>query len=331
MFPNLSMHFHHLLPLLPSLTLTAPLSKRAFSNGPVITSNFPDPTFIDVNSTFYAFATANGLQNIPIATSPDFNTWTLTDQDALPTIPTWSSGATWAPSVMQVGSTFIMYFTAATTQEPSKHCIGIATSSSITGPYNSTSDTPFACPLEQGGAIDPAGFQDSDGTLYVVYKIDGNSLGGGGTCGNGDGTYSTPIMLQKLQVDGITADGDPVPILERGDADGPLIEAPNLIHVGGTYFLFFSSNCFNGPSYDTSYATAGSVAGPYTKASAPLLTSSGDGGNSDNGALFSPGGATVGPSGTQMVFHADHVADDSSLRQMWTAGIAISGTTVAIS
>lgn len=32
----------------------------------------------------------------------------------------------------------------------------------------------------QGGAIDPAGFVESDGSHYVVYKIDGNSIGHGG-------------------------------------------------------------------------------------------------------------------------------------------------------
>lgn len=178
----------------------------------------------------------------------------------------------------------------------------------------------------QGGAIDPAGFADADGSLYVVYKIDGNSLGGGGICGNGDGSYSTPIMLQAVEADGITPTGTATQILDRGPYDGPLIEAPSLVLVSGTYYLFFSSNCFNGPGYDTSYATAGAVGGPYAKASSPLLVSGGDG-----GALNSPGGATVGPEGAQMVFHSDAVAGDASLRQMWTAGITIGGGVVSIS
>lgn len=82
----------------------APLTKRAFSNGPVITSNFPDPAFINVGGTYYAFATSNGAQNVQIATSPDFITWTVTGNDALPTIPSWSTGDVWAPDVVQVVS-----------------------------------------------------------------------------------------------------------------------------------------------------------------------------------------------------------------------------------
>ncbi|CAD6571184.1 MAG: hypothetical protein ASARMPREDX12_006496 [Alectoria sarmentosa] len=304
----------------------APVAKRAYSNGPVITSDFADPAFINVGGTYYAFATTNGAQNIQIATSPDFDTWTVTGDDALRSIPSWSTGETWAPDVIQIADgSFVLYFAAASSTNTNMHCVGTATSLTVEGPYTA-SDTAFACPLDQGGAIDPAGFTDSDGSLYVVYKVDGNSLGGGGTCGNGDGAYSTPIMLQGVEADGITMTGTATQILDRGTSDGPLIEAPSLVLVSGTYYLFFSSNCYNGPEYDTSYATASAVGGPYTKASSPLLVSGGDG-----GALNSPGSATVGSAGAQMVFHSDSVAGDSALRQMWTAGISIGGGVVGIS
>lgn len=113
------------------------------------------------------------------------------------------------------------------------HCVGAATSTSPQGPYTPQSQ-PIACQTSGGGAIDPAGFQDSDGTRYVVYKVDGNNLGGGGSCGNGDESHSTPIMLQKLASDGVTPTGNPVQILDRDSNDGPLIEAPSLILHSGT-------------------------------------------------------------------------------------------------
>ena len=219
-----------------------------------------------------------------------------------------------------------MYFAAATHQDPSKHCVGTATSPNVEGPYTAN-EIIFACPLKQGGALDAAGFTDSDGLRYVVYKIDGNSLGGGGSCGNGNGQFSTPIMLQAVETDGVTPTGSPLKILDRDAADGPLVEAPSLIRSSeGTYVLFFSSNCFNGPYYDISYATASSVNGPYTKSSKPLLVS-GD----NDGALNSPGGATVGQDGQLMVFHSDSEPSNAAVRQMWTAGIIIKGTTVSIS
>ena len=218
-----------------------------------------------------------------------------------------------------------MYFAGQTIQDPSKHCVGVATSANPQGPY-APSDTPFACPLDIGGAIDAAGYVNDDGSVYVVYKVDGNSLGGGGACGNGDGSHSTPIMLQQVSPkDGITYVGNPIQILDRGQYDGPLIEAPSLVKKGGVYFLFFSSNCYNGPYYDTSYATASNIAGPYAKASAALLTTGGDGGQ-----LQSPGGTTVSPDGTKILFHADLNPSDPSIRQMWTGDIKISGTIVTI-
>lgn len=134
-------------------------------------------------------------------------------------------------------------------------------------------------------------------------------------------------MLQAVEADGITHTSSPATqILDRDASDGVLVEAPNLILVDGTYYLFFSSNCFNSADYNTKYATASNVRGPYQKASSPLLASGGDG-----GLLFSPGGATVGQDGTRMVFHADQKQGDAGVRQMWTDGVTVGGGVVSIS
>ncbi len=177
----------------------------------------------------------------------------------------------------------------------------------------------------QGGAIDPAGFTDSDGTIYVVYKIDGNSIGHGGNCNNGIAPFApTPIMIQPMEADGVTPRGRPTKILDRSDADGPLVEAPSLVWSReGVYVLFFSSNCFAGPNYDTSYATASNIMGPYTKSGRPLLVT-GSGNN-----LYSPGGTDVLADGKKIVFHADK-GTSARTRQMYVGEITISGTTVTI-
>lgn len=189
--------------------------------------------------------------------------------------------------------------------------------------------TSLSHPHRQGGAIDPDGFIDpSSGSLYLTYKIDGNSLGGGGPCGNADNSHSTPLMLQQMSPqDGTTPIGDPVPILDRDDGDGPLIEAPSLAKsAGGTYILFFSSNCYNTDLYDVSYATASSITGPYTKSGKPLLVS----GDGPNGSLNSPGGADVAPDATRFVFHADLNKGDASVREMYVGSMTVDGTTVTV-
>lgn len=135
-------------------------------------------------------------------------------------------------------------------------------------------------------------------------------------------------MLQQVSSEnGFDLIGDPIEILDRGEFDGPLIEAPSLLRtIEGVYVLFFSSNCYNGLLYDTSYATStNGVRGPYTKSSAPLLVTGANGKQ-----LQSPGGLDVGPMGVNVVFHSDLRPGDAGVRQMWTGRLSIKGTNVRI-
>ncbi|MCJ1419844.1 hypothetical protein MMC32_006200 [Xylographa parallela] len=314
------------LPLLSAL----PILKRSII-GPAIISKFPDPAIITVGSTYYAFATGSDGLNIPIATSSDGATWTNAYTDALPNVGAWSNGQNvWAPDVVQLSSgSFVLYYAATFAADTSSHCIGAATSDSVTGPYTPIAAT-IACPTSQGGAIDAAGFTDYDGSQYVVYKIDGNNIGNGGNCNNANAPIvPTPIMLQQVSPsDGYSLIGQAVQILDRDQGDGPLVEAPSLVRVpdssaagGWMYVLFFSSNCYSGSEYDTSYAisTNGITNGgaDYAKSSTPLLVTGGD-----NNQLYSPGGLDIDADGAHVVFHAD--LDDSAVtRQMWAGVVNI--------
>ncbi|KAB8210287.1 Glycosyl hydrolases family 43 [Aspergillus parasiticus SU-1] len=296
-----------------------------------INADFPDPSVIKTDDGYYAFATtANGV-NTQIAHSADFKTWNVLDgQDALPgPFPSWVNGShpkVWAPDVIQRNDgTFVIYYSAATSGTGSKHCIGAATSSSVTGPYSPVQDV-LACDKSKGGAIDAAGFKDDDGTYYVVYKVDGNSLNE-----EGSGYHPTPIMLQKLKSDAVTPDGDAKQLIDRDDADGPLVEAPSLVKSGGQYYLSFSSNWYNSLNYDVSYAVASTVTGPYTKASAPdaPLLVSGD--SSNVGALGGPGGSDFREDGGAIVFHAFNNGKNMTKgRGMWAANVKIDGGKISI-
>ena len=150
--------------------------------------------------------------------------------------------------------------------------------------------------------------------MYVVYKGDGNSVGHGGYCGNSiKPLVSVPILLQELDTDGISKVGESVTILDINDTDGPLVEAPDIVRLDdGTYYLFFSSHCFTSLGYNVKYAHSKSLKGPYTRAARPLLQT----GDFD---LKAPGGATVSPDGSKMVFHANC----GSWRCMYAAAIDI--------
>ncbi|MCJ1419760.1 hypothetical protein MMC32_006116 [Xylographa parallela] len=300
--------------------------------GPVVASNFADPAFIEVNGIYYAFATNKyvnphpGQVNIQIAVSTDFSTWNLMDIDALPHVGNWSTGSyVWAPDVVQLDDgTFVMYYSARHAIKLKRHCVGVATSKNITGPYTPQAQ-PVVCPLSAGGAIDPDGFHDADGSRYLIYKVDGNSLN------NITGTTNpTPLMLQQVSSDdGFTLIGGPTQLLDRTKADGPLIEAPSMMRStsgnSSVYVLFFSSNVFTTWHYDVSYATSTTgVKGPYIRSSQPLLQT-GD----DSGRLFGPGGLDVGVGGQKVVFHSGYDGH-SIVRQLWTGEIAVDNTTVYI-
>ena len=89
------------------LVLSTGLQAKAL-RGPVIHSNFPDPSLIQAQGTYYAFATANGNPtgvHAQVASSDDFKSWELhTGYDALPMMPDWAFDTphVWSPDVNQL-------------------------------------------------------------------------------------------------------------------------------------------------------------------------------------------------------------------------------------
>jgi beta-xylosidase len=288
---------------------SSPISKRSVT-GPVIDTDFPDPSIIQVGSTWYAFGTQSlfDYKNIKtqLATSSDFENWDLRENyDALRTLPSWvdmEDPRIWAPDVFQNDEgDYVMYFSAAYDKQDYKHCVGAAKSSNIEGPYDSVSDTPLACPLDLGGAIDASSFQDDDGSRWMLYKDDGNSIGSGGRCGNSNrpGQADTWIVLIQMAGDGYTVTGTPNRLINREYADGPLIEAPALAKQdNGQYVLYFSSQCFTDANYDTSYAVSDTLKTGYRKASLPLLEY-----GKTTTSIRGSGGADVTADGAYMAFH----------------------------
>ncbi|KAI1075624.1 glycoside hydrolase family 43 protein [Whalleya microplaca] len=278
---------------------------RRIGGEPALDPDFPDPSIIqDPSGTWYAFATAGNGKQIQVANATDlYGPWTLLNVDALPRAGAWSTGKnTWAPDVRRTrNGTYVMYYSGEVLSNKMFHCIGTATSSSILGPYT-PADTPFACDLTTGGSIDPSGFQDADGKQYVVYKVDGNSLGHGGSCKNDKAPIvPTPILMQEVGSDGVTKIGNATQIFDRTEQDGPLVEAPSLLRTDeGLYVLFFSSGCFTEESYNVNYATSSSLEGPYQRADKPILITG-------QYNMRAPGGATgiFYEDGIGVAFHAD--------------------------
>lgn len=224
---------------------------------PVLDRDCPDPGVTFAGDAFYMVCTGGSF---PIWRSPDLVMWQQTGTSVLPggKAP-WSAngGRNWAPEIHQVGTKFVAYFTAVNSANVLS--IGAASADSIEGPY-----TDRGGPLSQHaqGVIDPSFFRDTDGTPYLTYKIDGNSVG-----------QPTPIYIRKLTADGLSFAAGPVEILRNSPTtwEGGVVEAQWIVKHDGMYYLFYSGNVYD-HRYRTGVARASSVTGPYTKKGAPILT-----------------------------------------------------------
>jgi hypothetical protein len=284
------------------------------SDGLAYPFDFPDPDVILVGSTYYAYATNSVAGNIQIISSTDLTHWTAVG-DALPSLPTWATtDETWAPSVLQVGATFVLYYSVrvAGPGGGGAECISVATATQPQGPFTDSSTGPVECQPTLGGSIDPSIFVDATGTPYLVWK----SNGGGG---------ASAIWSQQLDPTGtaFAPATQPVQLLVPDQSwEGGVIEAPDLVAVGGRYYLFYSGNLWKTASYGVGVATCAGPLGPCTKAPGPILAS-------DSG-MKGPGGASVfaDASGTLWIaFHAwapDAVGYPNSrslyLRKLSTSG-----------
>ncbi|PQE18881.1 glycosyl hydrolase family 43 protein [Rutstroemia sp. NJR-2017a BVV2] len=275
--------------------------------------NFADPMVYFDGNKYWAFATQNGSTKIQVAQADSASgKWDLLmdgdiSYDALqpqPNTGTWSNQQNvWAPSVFQnINGEYLMYYSASMATLPGQHCIGVATSSTglAQGPYVPyNGDTPLKnCHLDKGGSIDGSVFIDpSDNhTVYLVYKVDGNNV-----------NKPTPIMLQRMADDGLTIDieSPPKQLITNEKADGPVVEAPNIIYINRKYVLFFSSNAYNTDLYDVSYAYSADLRiGDWNKTTTPLLQT-----NNPFAGMTAPGGASalVNPDGVtgDLYFHAN--------------------------
>ena len=225
--------------------------------------DFPDPFVLRVGGIFYAFATNAGTTNVQVMSSGDLQRWEML-ADALPVVASWAQrGNTWAPAVLGRGDSFVLYYTV---REPrsGRQALSVAAAPEPQGPFRDVSDGPLVFQLDMGGSIDPSTFVDTDGQAYLVWKADANAL-----------NEPSSLWGQPLSADGLSLLGSPTRLLDHDAAwENPLIEAPALIQVDGTYFLFYSANWWSSADYAIGYATGGSPLGPYTKAttSGPWFT-----------------------------------------------------------
>lgn len=260
--------------------------KPPYTN-PVVGFDCPDPGVVATGSAEVAYAMVCTGGSFPIRGSRDLVRWSDTGVALLPGgKPAWADNGfrNWAPELHRVGDGLVAYFTSV--NGGNTLCIGAASAGTIAGPW-----TESAAPLVQHGqgVIDATWVHDGT-TGYLVYKIDGNSVGA-----------STPMFARALTDDGLAfAPGsEQVQLLtnDPGSWEGGVVEAPWIIQRDGRWFLFYSGNVYDN-RYRTGVARADSLLGPYEKRGDPIL--------SNNERWVGPGhGSVVVVGGIDyLVYHA---------------------------
>jgi len=261
----------------------------AEAGGPVYPFDFADPDVIVVKGGYEAYGTNSAAGNIQIMTSTDLVHWKKAG-NALPSLPSWARpGSTWAPAVVHLGRSYLLYYTAAAASTGTQ-CLSVGTARRAQGPFTDDSRAPLECQPALGGSIDPSPYLDSSGKTYLVWKSNG-----------GQGEPAT-IWGQALDARGTALVGTrPTALLEASQSwEGSVVEAPSMIASAGGILLFYSANNWDSADYAIGVARCRGPLGPCVKPlDRPLLASQPN--------LEGPGGESVftdAQGQLQMAFHA---------------------------
>jgi hypothetical protein len=254
---------------------SACLTLDGSSGGLAYPYDFPDPFVLTVGTEYYAFSTNSAVGNIQLIQSSDLTHWSAVG-DALPKVAAWARpDTTWAPSVLQRGATYVMYYTVED-QASGVECVSDATATQPQGPYVDTSVAPLVCQAVIGGSIDPSPFVDTDGTPYLQWK----SVGVTG--------QPATLWSQQLTPDGTALVGPaPAVLLQPTEAwQQGVIEGPTMVLSGGHYVLFYAANDWETANYAIGAADCTGPLGPCTETSGQPLLASAEG-------FSGPGGPSI--------------------------------------
>jgi arabinan endo-1,5-alpha-L-arabinosidase len=281
-------------------TYTNPLQIAIPAGGSV--ASCADPSVIHGQTAgdgfWYAYCTTDALNDsdqtagnfnfhlIPMLRSLDLVHWTYVG-DAFATRPAWvsSSAGLWSPDIEYFNGQYYLYFTASDTSLPGGgSAIGVATSSSPTGPW-----------VDSGSpVVEPHAAPCCPGSLRWVFDPDVVGTGSGRVIFYG--SYFGGISARTLSSDGLHSD----PATQVQITIANRYESSYVVHHGGYWYLFASAtNCCNGPlsGYSTFVGRSTDILGPYTDQRGVSLLSGRVGGTpvvSMNGNRWvGPGGISV--------------------------------------
>ncbi|WP_077338501.1 glycoside hydrolase family 43 protein [Pseudocolwellia agarivorans] len=182
----------------------------------------------------------------------------------------WASKQMWAPDAAHKEGTYYFYFPAR--DKDGIFRIGVASSSSPTGPFKAEPDY-----IQGTFSIDPAVYEDDDGSYYLYF----GGLWGGQLQNWYDGKFNEedkypadneaaiPAKMAKLSANMLELAEEPKDIViidENGDSitvgdnNRRFFEGPWVHKYNGVYYFSYST----GDTHKIAYATSSSPYGPFT-------------------------------------------------------------------
>ena len=223
------------------------------SGNPILPGWYADPEARIFEREYWIYPTYSAPYDeqtfLDAFSSPDLITWTKHPRVVDTSRVAWAKRAMWAPSVVEKGGSYYLFFGANDIQNDSQiGGIGVARASHPGGPFVDALGHPLVGAFHNGAQpIDPFVFQDADGSDYLIY-------GGWRHCNvaklNADFTGFVPFP------DGTTFKE----ITPEGYVEGSF-----MILKDGKYYFMWSEGGWTGPNYAVAYAIGSSPFGPFER------------------------------------------------------------------
>ncbi len=202
-----------------------------------------DPFIMLDGDTYYAYGT-HADAGIEVFTSNDLKEWTYKGL-ALQSKDVWADRWFWAPEVYKVNGKYYMYYSA------DEH-ICAAVSDSPLGPFTQKNKAPM---ITDEKCIDNSLFIDDDGKPYLIFDRFNGGLN---------------INVAELEDDLLTIKrGTVTPCIHMSQSWEKVYPTVNeggfVIKHKGLYYMIYSANSYESPSYGIGCATAEKITGPWTK------------------------------------------------------------------
>src|SRR5436190_12815129 len=242
-----------LLILLAGATFVLADAQQRRSGNPIIPGWYADPEAHVFNHEYWIDPTYAARYDNQIFfdafSSKDLITWQKHERIFSNVDAPWIKRALWAPSVVEKGDWYYLFFGANDIQNDQQlGGIGVARARHPAGPFNDYLDRPLVDKFHNGAQpIDPFVFTDDDGAQYLIY-------GGWKHCNvarlNADFTGFVPFA------DGTTF---------KEITPAGYVEGSWMFRKDGKYYFMWSEGGWTGPNYAVAYAAGSAPLGPFER------------------------------------------------------------------